>query len=279
MHPAYKNSRIVSKAAAASRLLVTTSGYVGQALQNQADGFTQRTKPTSKPLTFNPTTHAHIRRIHSFSEGAAGLSAKTLGQVQKYAQNLGAAMARRGESQRAIKGIGPDGLPVENYKPGLLNKSMMAFSTVADGIDQAARNLLTSSSTAATTVVGHRFGPEAGEISRALSGGFKNVGLVYIDAAGVSRRAIVKSVAKGMVVGKVRGGGDLIVGGGDDSQNFAAPPQNWKEKEAVERRYSDDSYMRGGRETPEVVSLGRASPAYGTGVRESLEGQKASGYY
>jgi spartin len=273
MHPAYKNSRIVSKAAAASRLLVTTSSYVGQALQSQADGFTQRTKPTSKPLTFNPTTHARIRRIHTFSEGAAGLSAKTVAQVQKYAQNLGA-MARRSESQRAVKGIGPDGQPVENYKPGILNKSIMAFSTVADGIDQAARNLLASTSTAATTVVGHKFGPEAGEISRSLSGGLKNVALVYIDASGVSRRAIVKSVAKGMVVGKVRGGGDLVVGGGDGGgdggQAFAAPPQNWKEKEAAEGRYVDDPYMHGGRESLEMVGFGRATSAYGTERRESL---------
>jgi spartin len=293
MHPAYKNSRIVSKAAAASRLIVTTSGYVGQALQSQADGFTQRTKPTSKPLTFNPTTHAHIRRIHTFSEGAAGLSAKTVAQVQKYAQNLGAAMARRSESERAVKGIGPDGQPVENYKPGLLNKSMMAFSTVADGIDQAARNLLASTSTAATTVVGHRFGPEAGEISRNLSGGFKNVALVYIDASGVSRRAIVKSVAKGVVVGRVRGGGDLVVGGGggggvggvdggvdgggDGGQVFAAPPQHWKEKEAAEGRYTDDPYMHGGRESLEMVGFGRATSAYGMERRESLEGQKVPG--
>ena len=95
----------------------------------------------------------------------------------------------------------------------------MAFSTIADGIDQAGRNLLASTSTAATTVVAHRFGPEAGEISKSIGGGFKNVGLVYIDAAGVSRRAIVKSVAKGMVVGKVKGGGDLIVGGGDGGRD------------------------------------------------------------
>jgi len=186
-------------------------------------------------------------------------------------------MARRSESQRAVKSIGPDGQPVENYKPGLLNKSMMAFSTVADGIDQAARNLLASTSIAATTVVGHKFGPEAGEISRSLSGGVKNVGLVYIDASGVSRRAIVKSVAKGMVVGRVRGGGDLVVGGGDGGQVFAAPPKNWKEKEAEEGRYADDSYMHGGRESPEMVGIGRAAPAYGTAVGESIEGQKVSG--
>jgi spartin len=277
MHPAYKNSRIVSKAAAASRLIVTTSSYVGQALLSQADGFTQRTNPASKPLTFNPTMHAHIRKIHTFSESAVGLSAKTVAHVQKYAQNVGASLARRSESERAVKGIGPDGQPVENYKPGLLNKSMMAFSTVADGIDQAARNLLASTSTAATTVVGHRFGPEAGEISRSLGGGLKNVALVYIDASGVSRRAIVKSVAKGMVVGKVRGGGDLVVGGGDGGQAVAAPPQDWKEKEAAEEMYADDRYIYGGRESPETVGFGRAAPAYGMGVRESIEGQKVSG--
>jgi spartin len=91
----------------------------------------------------------------------------------------------------------------------------MAFSTVADGIDQAARNLLGSTSSAATTVVTHKWGPEAGDISRSIGGGFKNVGLVYIDVTGVSRRAILKSVAKGMVVGKTSDGGQVIVGGGD----------------------------------------------------------------
>jgi spartin len=275
MHPAYKNSTLVSKAAAASRLIVTTSGHVGKTLQSQADGFTQRTKPAAKPITFNPTTHARIRKIHTFSQGAAGLSAKTVGQVSKYAQNLGATMARRGESTKVVKGIGPDGKPVENYKPGLLNKSMMAFSTVADGIDQAARNLLASTSTAATTVVGHKFGPEAGEISRSIGGGFKNVGLVYIDAAGVSRRAIVKSVAKGMVVGKVRGQGNLIVGGGDGGV-YTAAPHNWKEEEAAQGRYTDDPHMAGGRDSPGVVGFGRqAPPAYGSGVGESIEGSYA----
>ncbi|KUJ16545.1 uncharacterized protein LY89DRAFT_543530, partial [Mollisia scopiformis] len=197
LHPAYKNSTLVSKAAMASRLIVTTSSYVSKTLQSQADTFTQKTKPNSKPMTFTPTTHSRIRKVHTFSEGAVGLSAKTVGQVSKYAQNLGATLAKRGErSQRAKNGIGADGQPIEDYKPGLLNKSMMAFSTIADGIDQAGRNLLAGTSTAATTVVSHKYGAEAGEVSRSIGGGFKNVGLVYIDAAGVSRKAIVKSVAK-----------------------------------------------------------------------------------
>ena len=103
-------------------------------------------------------------------------------------------MARRGDQKK--KGYDKEGKPNENYKPGLLNKSMMAFSTVADGIDYASRNLLASSSSAATAMVGHRYGEDARNVAGGLAGGVKNVGLVYVDAVGVSRRAIVKSVAK-----------------------------------------------------------------------------------
>jgi len=280
MHPAYRSSTLVSKAAMASRLIVTTSSYVSKQLQNQADNFTLKTKPTSKPVTFTPTTHARIRKVHTFSEGAAGLSAKTVGQVSKYAQNLGATLAKKAQSQNATRGIDLDGKLVEDYKPGLLNKSMMAFSTIADGIDQAGRNLLASTSTAATTVVTHKFGPEAGEISKSIGGGFKNVGLVYIDATGVSRRAIVKSVAKGMVVGRMRGGGDLVVGGGDGGVMIAEKKEkkegmSWKEKEAREGRYMDDAKMSGGRDSPDIVGYGRAAPPppYKSGPGESIDGQ------
>jgi spartin len=276
MHPAYKNSTLVSKAAMASRLIVTTSSYVSKTLQSSADSFTQKTKPDAKPMTFTPTTHDRIRKVHTFSAGAAGLSAKTVGSVSRYAQNLGATLAKRGE--KAHKGIGPDGKPVEDYKPGLLNKSLMAFSTIADGIDQAGRNLLAGTSTAATTVVSHKYGAEAGSISKSIGGGFMNVGLVYIDATGVSRKAIVKSVAKGMVVGKMRGGGDLVVGGGDGGvvNGPSGSALNWKEQEALEGRYTDDVKMSGGRESPDVVGFGRqAPPSYGSGPGESLDGQRA----
>lgn len=214
MHPAYKKSSIVSNAAAASRLIVTTSDMLSKMLQGQADNFTKKTQPANKPVTFKPSTREHIRRINTFTGNAAGLSAKTVGSIGKVAQNLGATLSKKGD-KKGGKGYGPDGQPIEDYRPGLLNKSFMAFSTVADGIDQAAKNLLGSTSSAATTVVTHKWGEEAGDISKSLGAGFKNVGLVYIDVTGVSRRAILKSVAKGMVVGKTSDGGEVIVGGGD----------------------------------------------------------------
>jgi spartin len=215
LHPAYNRSTLVSNAAAASRLIVTTSDMVARMLQGQADNFTKTTKPSVKPLTFKPATHDHIRRISTFTGNAAGLSAKTIGNIGKMAQNLGATLARKTPKKGGTPGYGPDGTPLDGFKPGLLNKSLMAFSTVADGIEQAGRNLLNSTSNAATTVVTHKWGPEAGELSKGLGGSFKNVGLVYIDVTGVSRRAILKSVAKGMVVGRTADGAEVIVGGGD----------------------------------------------------------------
>lgn len=210
-HPAYKKSSIVSNASKASRLIVTTSDLVSRTMQNQANNFTKNTKPVAKPVTFAPTTHDHVRRINQYSNRAATLSATTVGAIGHVAQNFGAGLSSRKDGR--ARGFDKDGNPIETYKPGVLNKSLMAFNTVVDGIEQAGRNLLTGTSSSVTTVVEHRWGAEAGQLSKHLGGGFKNVGLVYIDVTGVSRRAILKSVAKGMVVGKVKGGGEIIVGG------------------------------------------------------------------
>lgn len=212
LHPAYQKSFLVSKAVYASRLIVTTSDFLTKGMQTGADSFKAKTKPNEKAVTFTPTTHEHARRIGKFSGNVAELSAKTVGQVTKVAQNLGASLAGRKQKEGSSRGFGPDGQPIDKFKPGLLNKSLMAFSTVADGIEYAGRSLMTTTSSAATDMVTHRWGEEAGHLSSHLGGSVKNVGLVYIDVTGVSRRAIIKAVGKGMVVGRVKGGGQVIVG-------------------------------------------------------------------
>lgn len=230
LHPVYKKSKLVSRAAAASSLIVAASGSINNMMATGADNFTKKVQPSAKPLQFGPTAQGRIRKVHSLAAGASGLSNSTVGQVSKVAQNFGATLTRRGPRKpgKNEMGVDRDGNKVpfnEGYKPGLLNKTMMAFSTIADGIDQAGRDLLTGGSAAATTMVQHKYGQEAGAAAAGISGSIKHVGLVYIDAAGVSRRAIVKSVAKGMVVGKMRSGEDLIVGG-DDSGVLPTSPQS-----------------------------------------------------
>jgi len=286
-HPAYAKSTIVQSSARASRLLVTTSSYVANAMSSGADNFQRKTQPNPKPMTFSPATQANLRRIHTFTQGAAGLSAKTVGQVGRYAQNIGATLARKGEKQK--KGFDKSGNPDTGYKPGILNKSMIAFSTIADGIDHAGRQLLASGSAAATNVVNHKYGPEAGDATRSLTGGIKNVGLVYIDAVGVSRKAVLKSVAKGMVVGRMPNGQSLVVGAGDGGvvPGDAYPQQDVKRVDSN----TSQGYNVGGRlnsanqSTTSLPGYGVEGygnqglpPAYGAGgPGEPLHGQPRIG--
>lgn len=213
-HPAYQNSTIVQTSATASRLIVTTSSYISNAITSGAENFMKKTKPNPKPVTFSDVTHARIRKVGTFSNSAADLSSRTLGQVERVAQNIGASLARKDAKPRE----GKTHHPPPDYKPGVLNKSMIAFSTLADGIQESARTVLMTSTAAASTMIQHRYGNEAGSVAANLTGGIKNVGLVYIDATGVSRRALLKSVAKGMVVGRMRDGKQVVVGAGDGGQ-------------------------------------------------------------
>ena len=208
-HPAFANSSIVQNAATASRLIVTGSSYVASAISDGATSFTRHTKPNPRPMTFSPATQARVRKLNALTHGAVALSAKTVGSVGRVAQNLGATLARRGDPTSPASG------PTAPARPGVLNKSMIAFSTIADGIEQSAKTILASGQGAAFTVVGHRYGAQAGALAGDVAGGLRNVGLVYVDAAGVSRKAVLKSVAKGMVVGRMPNGRTLVVGDAD----------------------------------------------------------------
>ncbi|KAJ5184503.1 Senescence/spartin-associated [Penicillium cf. griseofulvum] len=264
-HPAYKNSTLVQSSATASRLIVTGSTYLASAIASGAENFQKRTQPNVKPLKFSDATHARIRKVGTFSNGAADISARTVGQVGKVAQNLGASLARKQESGR--KGIDKRNPPPE-YKPGVLNKSMIAFSTLADGIEQSARNMLFSGATAASSMIDHRYGSEAGSVATNLTGGIKNVGLVYIDATGVSRRALLKSVAKGMVVGKMRDGQQVVVGGGDGGHVSPSAAQAASRSSGLGAR---DPVVR--RASPNPTP----PPAYGASGTMSLDGTPKSG--
>jgi spartin len=274
-HPAYKDSGLVQNSAAASRLIVTGSSYISNMMVKGAENFMNKTKPNETPMVFQPATHERVRKINNLTTGVAGVSAKTVGQLTKYAQNAAAGLT--GHKKTHGKGVNPDGTQNQNYKPGLLNKSLIAFSTIADGISYSGKNILTSGGAAASAAVGHKYGAEAGSITSNLAGGVKNVGLVYIDVTGVSRRAIIKSVAKGMVVGKVKDkkGNEqtVLVGGGDGG---AIDPTDLDPK--VGAHNTNYASSASGNAPGGQVAFGNvAPPSYRTGIGESLEGQPA--YY
>ena len=277
-HPAYQKSTIVQTSAKASRLIVTGSTSLANALTSGANNYTTKNAPNPKPMTFSPATQERLRQLHSFTTSAAGMSAKTVGAVNKHAQNFAARMTGHGDKNH--KGVDKDGRPLENYKPGILNKSMIAFSTIADGIDAAGRQLLTTGTTAATSVVGHKYGPEAGEATAKIGGGVKNVGLVYIDVAGVSRKALIKSVAKGVVVGRMPNGQQLIVGTGDGG---VVPDEAYQQagmQSGSAPSYYSSGQAQSGSNAPGygVESYGNQLPGYGSQQANPVGGFQGQQY-
>lgn len=229
---------MVQRSAEVSRLIVTGSTYLSNKLTSGADNFAQNTEPNPKQIHFSDTTQQRIRQASNLSRNAAQFTARATGTVSGAAQNIGATVAGAGRhskddsSYSTNKGAGGGsggsagkvdkrGNPI-GPKPGILNKSLIAFTTLTDGLETGAKNVLNSGSSAATTVVSHKYGNDAGSVARDFTSGFKNVGLVYIDATGVSRKAFIKSVAKGMVVGRTKDGKRVMVGSGDGGD---VPPE------------------------------------------------------
>ena len=268
-HPAYRDSSLVQNAAAASRLIVTGTSYLSNLMTQGAENFANTTQPAAKPLTFTPATRAHVRKMNHFTADARQLSAKAVGSATRVAQSLGATLARKAERQ-AQRAADDD-----DYRPGFLNKSMIAFGTLADGIAYSGRHLLDASGAAATHIVGHRYGDDAREVAAELAGGVKNVGLVYIDVTGVSRRAVIKSVAKGMVVGRVKGGGEIVVGDGDGGD----VPEEVRRANGI-AGVPDDGFAPAGPSARPGVRYGNQSPpGYASSARDRLGAQSAQSQY
>lgn len=248
--PRYKDSSLVQNAAAASRFIVTGSNKLGSMLTKQAEEYTQRTPPTNKPVKFSPAAQNTAKHIHTVTKTTAGVTSKTVDTLSNFTQNLTARLAGREDIKKD-----------PNAKPGLLNKSMIAFTTVLDGIAEGGSGLLADASNSATVAVNHAYGPEAGQFAATIGGGLKNVGLVYVDVTGVTRRAIVKSVAKGMIVGKVKDKNgveqDVVVGAGDGGEVPEKVRQEVKEESIFDSGKRRDS----GEWSFEIPSLvGKNSP-------------------
>lgn len=73
-------------------------------------------------------------------------------------------------------------------------------------LEATAHDLITSSTDAASSAAGHKYGEEAGQATALWGGSVRNVAVVYVDVRGVGRKAILKSTAKGFVKARLKNG-------------------------------------------------------------------------
>lgn len=207
-------SSIIRTADFISSGIVYSSNAVSQGIESSANWYTKRRPTAELPVNFQPTTLERVRKIHQLSNSAVNLSAKATGFLASAAHSLGAGVRH--------KFVGED---KPGKKPGLLNKSLIAFETIADSLDTSTKQLLSSTTSATTSMVRHKYGDQAADISHGIGSTVRNVGLVYVDARGVTRKALIKGAAKGVLFkAKVGDTEEVILGGGRVESTSSSPP-------------------------------------------------------
>lgn len=108
-------------------------------------------------------------------------------------------------------------------------------------------------SDSANTVVTHKYGHDAGHMSRAFTNTAQGVGLVYIDVRGVAHRALLKQAGKAAIKGRMADGREVILAPEDEMKKVE------KDLEAMEAE-------EGGRASgkPSPVPSPRRSPMPGS---------------
>lgn len=86
--------------------------------------------------------------------------------------------------------------PGKSKGPSMKARIALSAALVLASIDTNATRLVDSGSNAIVAAVSHKHGQVAGQNTRIATGTARNVVLVYVDVAGMGRRAIIKRVVK-----------------------------------------------------------------------------------
>ncbi|KAJ7494493.1 hypothetical protein B0H11DRAFT_2004914 [Mycena galericulata] len=95
--------------------------------------------------------------------------------------------------------------PEEKFsvKLSTTTRILLSADLILSTIDNSTRRLFDAGTDNLGTVVGHKYGAEAGESSVLMAGTARNVALIYIDMRGIGRRALLRRVGKEFVKGRV----------------------------------------------------------------------------
>ncbi|KAM0755437.1 hypothetical protein T439DRAFT_320125 [Meredithblackwellia eburnea MCA 4105] len=199
------NSRLIDWADYVSRGVIVGAETISKGLNMGAESIVTRSNPTETPLVFSPTTKSAVERGHKITSGAVKISAKTVGLIGDFAAHLGDFVGKKTGIQSTPSGKPPKGIR------GVINRSLIAFNAVVDAAQIGGTQLLDAGASSSTAVLGHRYGPEAAQLSNQVGGSVKHVALVYIDARGVTRKALLKSVGKHAIRARMADGRQIVL--------------------------------------------------------------------
>ncbi|KDQ18620.1 hypothetical protein BOTBODRAFT_42255 [Botryobasidium botryosum FD-172 SS1] len=252
---------LIRSAGYLSHGIVYAAGALASGMNYAATQFVARSQPDPTPMVFSENTKTNIRHIHGISGKAVAVTSKTTSMIHEYIDKAVNKVAGPGPNQPQVhrsasyapgvmtpgtstppqfssrdgKGSAsgyfapgqvppPTPPPLPQRNPHLLNRVLVSTDLLLTALEQSAHTLVTGATGAMSMAAGHKYGPEAGDATRLMGESVRNVGVVYVDARGVGRRALIRRAGKKMIKAKV-GGKDVVFGAGPEGQIVPMQPQ------------------------------------------------------
>lgn len=164
---------------------------LGKGLQVGTQKIVENTKAAEKPVVVPKEAKEHIKSLRNVSKGAvmvsSGLAASLIGVTSVIGQGIGAQIAKRhpGTSDPRLDGV-------KEVAGAAIGGIGLVFVTATD----AARTLLTASCDGVSTIVTHKMGAEAGQVTQEGLGVVQDVVSVQQNLKQVGVKAIVKKTGQ-----------------------------------------------------------------------------------
>ncbi|CAD6884057.1 unnamed protein product [Tilletia controversa] len=189
---------------------------------------------------YERTTTGDVSRSHyinKYSAQAVSISQSTTSAILGVASNVGDRVGRATGIQRKPQADGTPGPPPKGVR-GVINRGIIAASTLLDSIEQAGETLVADSGSAASRVIGHKYGADAERRAGNVALAGRNVYCVYKDIMGVRRRCLVR-VAVGSSLKARTPEGELVevrMGGGEQGGTIVEKAPIAPEAQPISKR-------------------------------------------
>ncbi|GAA5995229.1 senescence-associated domain-containing protein [Rhodotorula paludigena] len=200
-----QNSKVIATANLVSRGIIVGSRLLAAQMERGAGRYVASRPATTTPMVFKESTKGAFDRSSRWTQQATVYSGKAAGAVGNMAAKVGDRIGKAAGIQSQ-----PGGPPPTGWKSTLAS-TLTAVSTLADHLETGGKTLLDSSTKSASQVIHHKYGAEARGVADDLGSSVKHVAVVYIDARGVTRKALLKGVGKGAIRARMADGSEVIL--------------------------------------------------------------------
>ncbi|BGO96580.1 hypothetical protein NBRC10513v2_000517 [Rhodotorula toruloides] len=238
------NSSIISAANTVSHGIVVGSELLSRAFERGAGKYVASRPATQTPLVFKDSTRGAFEKGSRWTQQASVFSGKAAGAVANMAGKLGERIGKATGVQS-----GPGGQAPRGWKQAVAS-TLVAVNTVADHLETGGKALVDSGTKSASQVIHHKYGAEARGVADNVGSSVKHVALVYVDARGVGRRALIQAVGKSAIKARMADGSTLYLtneqGELKQIEDVAAREQAEREKAGLGGEVSYAGGMQGG---------------------------------